>query len=207
MCQKKWKCLFNQWWFYDTLIKNRYACFCYLHFHCDLTLSKVKGKLVSPVQFFATLWTVSYMAPWSIGFSRQEYCSGLPFSSPCDLPNPGIELGSPALQTDALSSEPLGKPSEIHSVMSDSLRPQGLYSPWDSPGQNTGADNLSLLQGIFPTQGSNPDLPHCRQILCQLSHKGSPRILEWVACPFSSRSSLPRNWTQVSCIAGRFFAS
>ena len=60
-------------------------------------------------------------------------------------------------------------------------------------GQNTGVGSLSLLQGIFPTQGSNPGLPHCRQILYQLSHKGSPRILEWVAYPFSSRSSQPRN--------------
>ena len=49
----------------------------------------------------------------------------------------------------------------------------------------TGMGSLSLLQGIFPTQGSNPGLPHCRQILYQLSHKGSPRMLEWVAYPFS----------------------
>ena len=49
----------------------------------------------------------------------------------------------------------------------------GLYSPWNSPGQNTGVGSLSLLQGIFPTQGSNPDLPHCSQIFYQLSHKGS----------------------------------
>ena len=88
--------------------------------------------------------------------------------------------------------------------MSDSLQPHGLYSPWNSPGQNTGVDSLSLLQGIFPTQGSIPGLPHCRRILNQLSHKGSPRILEWVAYPLSSRSSRPRNWTGVSCIAGRF---
>ena len=67
--------------------------------------------------------------------------------------------------------------SENHSVMSDSLQPHGLYSPWNSPGQNTEVGSLSLLQGIFPTQGSNPGLPHCRQILYQLSHKGSPRIL------------------------------
>jgi len=66
-------------------------------------------------------------------------------------------------------------------------------------------DSLSLLQGIFPTQGSNPGLPHCRQILYLLNHKGSPRILEWVAYPFDSRSSQPRNRTEVSCIAGRFF--
>ena len=60
-------------------------------------------------------------------------------------------------------------------------------------------------RGIFPTPGSNPGLPHCRWILCQLSHKGSPRILEWVAYPFSRRSSWPRNWTRVSCITGGFF--
>ena len=61
--------------------------------------------------------------------------------------------------------------------------------------------------GIFPTQGSNPGLPHCGQILFQLSHKGSPRILEWVAYPFSGGSSWPRNQTGVSCIAGRFFTN
>ena len=81
------------------------------------------------------------------------------------------------------------------------------YSPWNSPGQNTGVDSVSRLQGIFPTQGSNLGLPHCGQILYHLSHKGSPRILEWVAYPFSSRSSRPRNPTGVSCIAGGFFTS
>ena len=65
----------------------------------------------------------------------------------------------------------------------------------------------SLLQGIFPTQGSNPGLPHCRRILYQLNHQESPRILEWVANPFSSRSSQPRNQTGISCIAGGFFTS
>ena len=76
-----------------------------------------------------------------------------------------------------------GCESESRLVISDSLRPHGLYSPWNSPGQNTGVGTLSLLQGIFPTQGSNPGLWHCRQILYQLRHKGSPRILEWVAIP------------------------
>ena len=64
--------------------------------------------------------------------------------------------------------------SESHSVVSDSLWPQGLYSPWNSLGQNTGAGSLSLLQEIFPAQGSNPGLPHCRRTLYQLGHKGSP---------------------------------
>ena len=59
--------------------------------------------------------------------------------------------------------------------MSDSLQPHGLYSPWNSPGQNTGVGSLSLLQGIFPTQGSNSGLSHCGWILYQLSHKGSWR--------------------------------
>ena len=64
-----------------------------------------------------------------------------------------------------------------------SLQPHGLYSPWNSPGQNTGVGSLSLFQGIFPTQGSNLGLLHCRQILYQLSYKGSPRIVDWVAYP------------------------
>ena len=78
------------------------------------------------------------------------------------------------------------------------------YSPWNSPGQNTGWSSLSLLQGIFPTQRPNPGLLHCRRILYQLSHKGSPRILEWVAFPFSSGASQPKNQTGVPCIAGGF---
>ena len=80
-----------------------------------------------------------------------------------------------------------------------------LYSLWNSPGQNTGVGSLSLFQGIFPTQRSNPGLLHCRWILYRVSHEGSPRILEWVAYPFSRGYSLPRNQTQVSCIAGGFF--
>ena len=82
-------------------------------------------------------------------FSRPEYWSGQPFPSPGDLPNPGIELGSPALQADSLPAEPQRKPKN-------------------------GVGSLSLLQGIFPTQGLNPSHPHCRWILYQLSHKGSP---------------------------------
>ena len=64
--------------------------------------------------------------------------------------------------------------SESCSVMSNSLRSWTIYSPWNSPGQNTGVGSLSLLQRIFPTQGWNPGLLHCRRILYQLSHKGSP---------------------------------
>ena len=79
--------------------------------------------------------------------------------------------------------------------------------PWNSPGQNTGVGSLSLLQGILPTQGSIPGLPHHRQILYQLSHKGSPKTLEQVANSFSRGSSRPRNQTGVSCITSEFFTS
>ena len=78
--------------------------------------------------------------------SRQEDWSELPFPSPGDLPNPGMEPGSPVLQVDSLPAEPYGKP------------------------KNTGLGSLSLLQWIFPTQESNRDLLHCRWILYQLSY-------------------------------------
>ena len=81
-------------------------------------------------------------------FSRPEYWSGQPYSSPWDLSNPGVEPRSPALQADSLSSKPPEKT------------------------KNSGLGILSLLQGIFPTQGSNPGLPHCGQILYHLSHQG-----------------------------------
>ena len=81
------------------------------------------------------------------------------------------------------------------------------YSPCNSPGQNTGVGSLSLLQVIFPTQGLNPGLPHCSWILYQLSHKGSPRIVEWVVYPFSRGSAWPRDQIGVSCIAGGFFTN
>ena len=70
----------------------------------------MKVNSLSRVRLFATPWTVAYQAPPSMGFSRQEYWSGLPFPSPGDLPDPGVEPRSPALQADALSSEPPGKP-------------------------------------------------------------------------------------------------
>ena len=114
---------------------------------------KVKVKSLSRVRPSATPWTAAFHAPLSMGFSRQEYWSGVPL---------------PSL---------------------------------------TGVGSLSLLQGIFLTQGLNPGLLHCGQILYQLSHQGSPRILEWAAYPFSWGSSWPRNRTRVSCIAGRFLTN
>ena len=100
----------------------------------------------SYVQLFATLWTIARQAPLSLGFSTQEYWTGLPCPPPGDLPNPGIEPRSPAL-------------------LADSLLPE---APGDFLGKNSGVSCRALLQGIFPTQGSNPLLLwllHCLQTL------------------------------------------
>ena len=93
------------------------------------------------------------------------------------------------------------------SVVSDSFRPHGpqptrLLCPWDSPIKDTGVGCHALFQGIVSTQGLNPGLLHCRWILYHLSHQGSPRILEWVACPFPRGSSRPghgRNQGLLNC--------
>ena len=74
--------------------------------------------------------------------------------------------------------------------------PPGSSVHGDSPGKHTGVGCHALLQGIVPTQGLNAGLLHCRWILYHLCHQGSPRILEWLAYPFSSGSSCPRNWIQ-----------
>ena len=74
----------------------------------------MKVKLLSRVRLFVTLWTVAHQASPAVGFSRQEYWSGLPFPSPGDLPDPGIKPRVPALEADALTSEPPGKPESEH---------------------------------------------------------------------------------------------
>ena len=93
--------------------------------------------------------------------------------------------------------------SEGCSVMSNSLRPHGLYSPWNSSGQNTGVSSLSLLLGIFPTQGSNLGLPHCKQILYQeessLRHKWSPGWLPFYMVVYM-RGEGNGNPLQYSCL-------
>ena len=84
--------------------------------------------------------------------------------------------------------------------LADCLWPYGLYSPWNFSGQNTGVGSLSLLQGIFPTRGSNPGLPHCRWILYQLSHKGSPNTGVG-SLPLLQRIFLTQelNWGLLNC--------
>ena len=95
------------------------------------------------------------------------------------------------------------KRSESCSVVSDSLWPHGLCSPWNPPGQNTGVGSRSLLQGIFPTQGSNPGLPHCRWVLHQLSHQGSPDVLSPALTPlFHSAGISLLSWQNLSCFCG-----
>ena len=78
-----------------------------------MTSQKVKVKSLSHVRLFVTPWTVTYQAPLSMGFSRQEYWSGLPFPSPGDFPNPGIEPASPALTGGFFATEPPGKPVTV----------------------------------------------------------------------------------------------
>ena len=117
--------------FYPTLAPVRSIFICFPGFY-------VWMKLLSRVQLFATPWAVAYHAPPSMGFPRQEYWSRVPFSSPGGLRDPGIEPGSPALQADALPSEPPRKPrfvwvSWISSVSSlDSLSLNFIF--WGLPG-------------------------------------------------------------------------
>ena len=120
----------TEWW--NTGINN-----CLKRPHICSNHSEISccAELLSHVQLFATPWTVALQVPLSMGFSRQEYWSGLPCPSLGDLPNPGIEPQSPTLQVDSLPSEPPGKP------------------------KNTGVGSLSLLQGIFPTQKLNRGSP------------------------------------------------
>ena len=91
-------------------MKKLYQPYCFMEMYMYY-VSEV--KLLSRVQLFATPWTVAHQAPPSMGFSRQEYWSGLPFPSPGDLPDPGIKPRSPTLQADALPSEPLREASRV----------------------------------------------------------------------------------------------
>ena len=83
-------------------------------------------------------------------------------------------------------------------IVSNSLQPRGLYSPWNSPGQNTGVGSLSLLQQIFPTQELNQNLLHCRQVLYQLSYQGNPvNIQDWFSLGFIGLISLSKGLSRV----------
>ena len=121
-------------------------------YHCA-TWEAPQPLCVCAQSLFATPWTMTLQAPLCMGFSRQEYWSGLPCPPLGHLPNPGVKPGSPTLQADSLPSEPPGK------------------------SKNTGVGSLSLLQGIFPTQELNRGLLNCREILFELSYQGRPHSL------------------------------
>ena len=97
--------------------------------------------------------------------------------------------------------------SQSHSVVSDSLWPHGLYSPWNPPGQNTGVGCHALLQGIFPTKGSNPGLSHCRRILYQLSQQGNPPLPLWKEDPNYSTKVLSRHLAKAQAVCIRPWGS
>ena len=101
-------------------------------------------KLLSHIQLFATAWTVAYQAPQSMGFSRQEYCSGLPFPSPEDLPDPGMEPGSPTLQADALPSKSPGKPQTVKNLPAIP-ETRILSLGWEDPLEEGMATHSSIL--------------------------------------------------------------
>ena len=125
-------------------------------------------SLFSRIRLFVILWTVACQASRFMGFSRQEYWSGLPCFPPGDLPYLGIESGSPKLQADSLLSESPGKPLLMFYSLSCVclfVTPWTVSHPWDSPAKKTGVDSHFLLQGIFLTQGLNLGLLHCRWIL------------------------------------------
>ena len=124
----------------------------------------LKSLFKKVARVFATPWTVH-----SMEFTRPEYWNGWSFHSPGDLPNPGIKPRSPALQADSLPAEPQGKP------------------------KNMGLGSLSLLQQIFQTQESNQGFLHCRRILYQLSHKGSPTT----KCTAPGKITLPFGSTKL----------
>ena len=130
--------------------------------------------MLSHVQLFWTSWSVANQAPLSMGIFQGiilEWIAML-FSRESSQPRDWTWVFCIAGRFFTIWAT-WERVSESRSVVSDSLRPHGLYSPWDSPGQNTGVGSLSLFQGIFPTQGSNPGLPHCGQILYHLSLQGN----------------------------------
>ena len=117
-------------------------------------IKRSEVKSLSRVRLFATLWTVAHQAPLSMGFSKRDYWNGLPFPSPRDLPNPGIEPRSPALQADSLPSEPSGKPKPAQTML--------LATPWapaSSSLQWAGSSWLVFLSHQRPRSRSEGLLP------------------------------------------------
>ena len=106
-----------------------------------------------------------------------------------------------------LSHPNMKSESESHSVVSDSLQPHGLHSPWNSPGQNSGVGSPCHSPGDLLNPGIEPMSPTLQAVSLPAEPPGKPKILGWIAYPFSRGSSQPRNRTRVSCIAGGFFTN
>ena len=158
----------------------------------------MRTNCVAQGSLFSVLWWLK----WE-GNPKRKGCISFPFRSPQNTEvTPEHWGGFPVLCCCSLVAQ-----SCLTLCDPIDCSPPGSSVYGDSPGKNTGVNCHGLLQGIFLTQGSNPGLPHCRWIFYHLSHQGSPRILEWVAYFLSRGSSWPRNWTEVFCIAGRFFTS
>ena len=159
-----------------------------------MTELKVKVKSLSPVRLFATPCTVTYQAPQSMGFSRQEYWSGLPFPSPGDLPNPGIEPGSPALQTDALPSKSHGKPDWLGSIdtVSQSVSSVAQSCP-------TLCDSMNRSMPGLPVHHHLPEFTqtHVHQVgdAIQLSHP--------LSSPFPPAPNLSQHQSQTAVVKFR----
>ena len=133
----------------------------------NVLLPKVKVKSLSRVRLFVTQWTIAYQVPLSVGFSRQEYWSGLPFPSPGDLPDPGIEPGSPVSRADSLPSEPPGKVSPTLWVLTrvgqawteesdrlQSMRSQRVAHNWSNLAQHgTSSGKAAGITALCFTKG------------------------------------------------------
>ena len=164
-----------------------------------LKSSHLKNRLAAfaSVNSLGTQGTVRVPIP---GSTFQNLCTILCFTCVCIQKSQNFCILLPYLMHKTLQGK---KPGELSRRLT--LAPS-TESKRQHPGQNNRVA-FPFSRGIFPTQGSNPGLPHCRRILYQLSYKGSSGILEWVAYPFSSRSSWPRSQTGFSCIGGRFFTN
>ena len=168
----------------------------------DGTEACLLGVVRSPGSGHQEAWVL----PLSLPTALQRYLPGVPVFLPSmsnhaphrnNFPSVGCSYSHCAVCLGTQSCLTLRDPMDCS--------PPGSSVHGDSPGKSTGVGCHALLQGIFPTQGSNLGLPPCRQILYHLSHQASPRLLEWGAFPFSRGSSQPRNRTGISCFAGGFF--
>ena len=191
-----------------------------LNDHCNFPDSKVcsiachlHGRALGPS------WRTSFAA-WNRNACPQGFkasdTSGAPLCAPCTFPSSQSAVLKETVISSFLSARAwlqwaAGQMGAGAREWSEVSRAQLFATPCNIQpmefSQNIGVGSLSLLQGIFQTQGSNPGFLYCWRFLYQLSHKGSPTILEWVAYPLSSRCSRLRRLTRVSCIAGGFFTN